>query len=380
MSATANQLDGVDLRNVNLGGMIKEEVLDRIIDASPTDTPFLTRIGSGTTGNDEYTWPIERLEDPVIDQQRVDGSGGRNDESKVGARIKNVSEIRTKTIEVSTRANAVNTIGFARALVRQLNRRGMALMRDVNATFLSNNAAVVSSATAPVTAGLFAWPAGRVLDAIDQDSAATPTTSAFGSSSSALVWDANAGNEITTATGWTTNIATTTLVPERAIGATNGNLTEEAIRALANGVWELGNMPTVLHARPAVITRLSQYMFTSSARIATLIADGGDSGPRKAVGATNEFLTDFGVTLSFVPDRQMTLAEDAGADTCSAVFIYDPSVIETAVLMSKRTKPLPADGLFERSEIQWDLGLRVLDPHGVAVVTQVDETAAVTAT
>lgn len=372
--SVAGLLDGVDLRSVPLDGMIHEEVLNRIIDASPTDTPFLSAIGSSTVGNDKYEWPMERLSSPVIDAQIVDGSSARADQSTVGVRVYNYSEIRTKTIRTSTRSNELNTIGYARALVRQLNRRGLEHKRDLNATFLSNNASRAPAlGVAPRTGALLAWVDGSVLDPTPADTAATTTYTTTGVTN---VWDAATGTNAAdnTAAGWRN--AGAGGVQSRGLSATPGPLSETAIRNVANQVWINGNMPTKIHARPQIITLLSQYMFTSSARIATQIADVGEKGPRKAVGSTNEFLTDFGVTLSFIPDRQMNQVTD-GADTNDVVYIYDPSCVEVAKLMGARVKVLSSDGLTENRELQEDCGLKVLDWMGIGAAYNVSTGAVI---
>lgn len=367
------QLDGVDLRDVALDGQINEDVLQRIIDASPTDTPFLSAIGASSIGNDLFEWTMERLAVPVIDGQRVDGSGDRADQSKLGIRVRSYSEIHTKTIETSVRANALDTIGFARALVRQLNRRGLELKRDINATFLSNNASVAPTATvAPQTAGLAAWVVGQTLDAIPADSSATATYTDNNN-----VWDADAGAVDNTDAGWVAETAG--IIPERTLSVTSGALSETAIRTVANSIWTLGHSPTKLHARPEVISLLSIYMFTSSARIATLIADGGGAAStRAASGAVNQFLTDFGVTLAFTPDRQMLQNTD-GVNTNDIVFIYDPMAAEVATLIGTNAKVLDTNGLYDRRELQCDEGLKVLDWHGVGAIINVDPAAAVIA-
>ena len=50
------------------------------------------------------------------------------------------------------------------------------------------------------------------------------------------------------------------------------------------------------------------------------------------------------------------------------MFIYDPSCVEVATLMGTRAKPLSQDGLYDRRELQTDLGLKVLDWHGIGAI------------
>ena len=135
---------------------------------------------------------------------------------------------------------------------------------------------------------------------------------------------------------------------------------------------------------PEVISRLSAYMFTSSARIATMINQGGDSsGARTAVGSTNEFLMDFGQTLRFVANRMQQVsyaATGTGSGNCDTLFIYDPASMEFANLTAMRAVEQPVTGLQYSQQLQWDYGIRHLDPHGFGGVVDILRTAAVTAT
>ena len=358
-------MDSYDLRGVLTAGLIKEDVLDRVIDASPTDMPLLSAISSSKVENSNFSWTLDRLQAPSTGGQVIDGSGGRADTSVLGYRAWNVAEIRVKNLQVSTRADAVGTIGWMRSMIYQLQQRGLELKRDVNATFLSANAGVVGTGSAaPVTCGLANW--------------VTPFRLVPGSAGGAWSQACNswvsAGSVASAGAGLNALTSTTPPFPATRTFATAvpANLSEQDIRTVANTLYVSGYNPTKLHSTPTVISLVSAYMFTSSARIATMINSGGDgSGARTAVGATNEFLTDFGTTLSFVADRAMnTTYTGGGAGTlpCQTAYIYDPKAMDIAVVSPLKSVELQTNGLFTQQELQWDLGLRVLDPHGVGAV------------
>ena len=163
MSTT--NFDAFDLRAITTNGLINENVLQKIMDSSPVDCPFMSSIGSGTVTNSQFSWTIDRLLTPITTGQVADGDGTLTDGSRTGKRIWNLSEIRTQGVIVSTRANAVNTIGFARALVYQIQQRGKEMKRNVEATLLSNNPGLAATTDAGIntTAGLCAALTNGVL-------------------------------------------------------------------------------------------------------------------------------------------------------------------------------------------------------------------------
>jgi len=235
MSGT--NLDAFDLATTNLDGVIHEEVMNQIWDISKIPLPFADRAGTGTHSNQYFSWRMDKLNDPVIDGQRVDGqevAAGTSNDTKVGRRVGNHSEILTKRVDVSTRAQEVNTIGYANELAYQLTQRQQELRRDVDATCLSNNGSVEGTdVVAGVTGGLAAW-----LTAVDVDGNATAATvknvirEGGGADGG---WDATAGDK---------------LVAASTPGTTPVALTESNIRDIVEAIYIAGGEPNVLMTTP----------------------------------------------------------------------------------------------------------------------------------
>jgi len=128
--STAN-LDGFNLKSANLNGLIAESVVNRIFDISEIPLPLTDIIGTGSHKNEKHEWLVDKLRDPVTDGQRIDGDvADIADQSKVGRRIGNHSEIHTKTLRVSRRAQDSDTFAYANALAYQISRRGNEMRRD----------------------------------------------------------------------------------------------------------------------------------------------------------------------------------------------------------------------------------------------------------
>ena len=352
-------LDAYNLSIQNLGGLIHEDVMNKIWDISQIPLPFTDKVGSGSHDNQYFEWTMDKLQDPVTNTQRVDGSGGRPNESKLGRRVGNQSEIRTKTLEVSTRANRVDTIGFAKAMAYQVTQRQKELRRDVEATALSNNASVIGTDTvAGVTAGLSAW---LVADTDVDGNAVTGLK--------------NVSRGATGADGGWDDTATDKLVAASTPGTTRA-ISESGVRDVVQAIYEKGGEPSVMMTTPAVKRKFGEYLFSETAKVATMYSDKSDGATdgRSAQGNVDVFITDYGV-LKLVPNR---LQGNTATDNATA-FILDTSLIEMSYLQGYQTAPLATDGLYERREVSVDWGLCVKNWDGLGSFADIDPSLAATA-
>jgi hypothetical protein len=299
-------------------------------------------IGTETSKNPYKEWTTDELAAPDLTNARVDGSDSTGNDTKVGARVGNHHQISAKVVRVSTRAQESDTIGRSNELIYQVMRRQQELKRDVEAIMLSNQASVADdgNTTAGKSAGLPSW---------------LVTNDYRGAGGSAA--------------GFSTGIVA------KAVPGTARALTETLVRDCVQSVYEQGGDPTKLVSVPSVIRKFSEYLFTSSARIATLMADQGKSGnPATALGTVNVFVTDFG-TLDFVPNRLQRL-NDLATDTAD-VFVIDPQYLSLSYLHGYRTEPLAKTGLADvrQMAVDWTLVVHTEKAHGV--IADIDPTLAV---
>jgi len=149
------------------------------------------------------------------------------------------------------------------------------------------------------------------------------------------------------------------------------------VRDCVQAVYTQGGDPTVLMSTPGVIRKFSEYLFSSSARVATLMADQGKSDmPAVALGTVNVFVTDFG-KLDLVPNRLQQLI-DLSTDTAD-VYVLDPQYLSFGYLHGYRTEPLAKTGLSDVRQIavDWTLIVHTEKAHGV--IADIDPTLAVVA-
>jgi hypothetical protein len=155
-------------------------------------------------------------------------------------------------------------------------------------------------------------------------------------------------------------------------------LTETLVRDAVQAVYQDGGDPTVMMSIPGVIRKFSEYLFTSSARVATLMADQGKSTEQAtALGSVNVFVTDFG-TLKLVPNRLQQKHTDSGSTQVADVFILDPSYLSLSYLKGYRTEDLAKTGLAENKQMSVDWTLKVLTEKSMAIIGDINPATAVT--
>jgi len=354
----ADQLDAVNLAAVAVNGTIHEDLMNAIYDVSPVDRPFCDAIGETDATNTYKEWVREALEASNADNARIDGSSsaGIND-TVTGERLGNYCQIASKTVRVSDRGRNVNTVGTGDELIRQLMKRQKALRRDEEASMVSRNAAVAGdgTATAGKMAGFGAW--------VGTGQASANSDRGAGAGADPIL-SGDPGGFPTTA----------------AVAGTKRALSEGTIKDMMRVAYENGGNPTMAMSTPACIEVLSDYLFTSSARVATIESSapqgnrtnngtgGGQSGGGVvAQGSVNILVTNFG-TLELIPNR----FQDEVAAAVSDLYLIDPETWERAYLQGYETNELSRDGLGENREITVDFTLCALNEEGNAIVADID--------
>jgi len=360
--ATEN-LDAANLAGVPVGGTIFEDLMDKIFDVSPIDRPFSDSTSIGEAGNTQKEWVREALEASTPTNKRVDGSSsaGIND-VVLGERLSNYHQIATKTVRVSDRARSSDTVGTNDELIKQLTKRQKALRRDEEATYVSKNIAIPGDGNTVEgqAAGVGSWIGVKILD----DASTTSDRGATGV-------DPVLSNDGSGGGGYPVTAAT---------AGTKRAWSETAVKNMMREAYLQGGNPTMAMSTPACIEVMSDYLFTSSARVATLRTDamydnrtdnstgGGKSGSGiTAQGSVNILVTNFG-TLELVPNR---FQPEVAADVAD-LYLIDPDSWERCYLQGYQTKELARDGLAENREISVDFSLIALNPEANSIVADID--------
>jgi len=341
---STDNLDSADLKAALEGGLIAEDIMRMIWDISKIPLECTESITSDTAKNAFTEYTQDKLQDVDEDNAKVDGSDTIGDQdTNLGTRVGSHCQISTKTVKVSTRARASDTIGRSDELAFQIMMRQQELKRDLEAISIGQQASAADDGNAQPgrAAGFASWLTSHT------DRGVGGTDGGF------------AGGQ-TAAPG---------------VGTTRA-LSEETIRDIAQSVWEAGGNPSRLMSTPTVIRKLSAYMFTNTAQIATLADDVRQSKTAaSALGSVNLFITDFGVTLAMIPNR---LQQEVAADNAN-VYIYDPEFVRHSFLHGFRVEPLQKSGLADNRQMIVDWTLKVLTEEAHGVIADIDPTTAVVA-
>jgi len=342
--STAN-LDHTDANAALVGGVIREEVMDKIWQIDKFPLPLTDMCSKGTHGNQKLEYTTDEFAEAVETNKTVDGADVDQDDSKVGTRVANYTQTAVKSVQVSTRANAANSIGRQATLSYQVSQRQKELRRDVEAQMCGAQASLAGDAnagTAGQSAGLGAW-------------IATNTVGGVGFAAGGF----NTGTSV---------IDAPTFGTARAIS-------ETMIKDIMQAIYVEGGEGVWLMARPEVIRIVSEYFFTDTAKAASMMND-NMSGTEKATAytSTNVIVTDFGV-LTLLPNR---LQGVTAADSSTA-YILDPRHLKQSFMTGYRVEPLGKTGLSEKRLMSVDYSLCVLNEKSQGAIFDVDHTAAMVA-
>ena len=333
MSTT--NIDAYDLKGIETGGFIREEVMNKIWDVSKIPLPFTDMVGSNRHKNSYFEWVKDKLREPNVNNAEVDGADAANFVAETGERVGNHSQISVECIATSHRADASDTIGYAKQLAYELTKGQQNVRRDVEAIALFNQGSDPGTSTSPgKTGGLPSWIETTVMNG--------------------------------TAGGYNHGTGKT----DEATPGVGAALSFQDVKDAVMGVYKQGAESTTLMSSPEVISALSTYLFGNDARIANLHADQGKSSAKAtALGSVNVVVTDFG-TLKLVSNR----LQPKDANGTDFVFILDPEYLSLSYLEGYRTDSLAKTGLSEKREISVDWGLRVHCEEAQAMICGIDGT------
>lgn len=305
---------------------IREDLQDALISISPTETPFMSSIGRKTADNTYFEWPTVDLASPSSTNRVIEGeSAPGNDAPTNAVRLGNYTQLSDKVVEVSSTANAVNGVGDAQTLAKQLAYKLKELKRDMETMLLDNVAASAgASGTARATAGIGGFLRTNV--------------------------DRGTGGANGTLSGTTSGY-----VNAAATDGTLRALTETMLKDVIASCWDNGAEPSIVLCGSAVKQKISST-FTGSATRYRDISD------KKVVASIDLYVSDFG-ELQIVPTR-FQRARD--------VLVLDPSYARVAYLQNTKQEKLAKTGHAERRLISVEYGLQIDTEKAHGIIADID--------
>ena len=343
----AANLDSADLKAaLSAPGLIREDVMNKIFEIDDYILEYVGRVRKSSVDNSYAEWTTEELAAPNAANKWVDGADITGNATKVGERVGNHCQICATPVRVSDRADASDGIGDINSLAHQLKQRGREIRRDQEAIALGLQGSVADDggSTAGQTASVFAWMKTNVA---------------------------------TGATGTHTGFNTGTKVVAAATAGTKRALSEKLIRDAAQQIYlQTGQnrKELILMCRPEVYRLIDEYLFTSTARVASMVEDIGKE-PGTAVGVVDKFKADFGY-LTLVPNILLPTSA-AGA---SPVGVFDFEYLEMGMLKDYYIRELATTGLAQNRFIAVDWCNKVLNEKAIAGIFDIDHALPMTLT
>lgn len=339
------------------GGVISEDVIQRLFNISPVDRPLID--SAGVTGAKNYK---KEFTDKVLTAPSSTNTLYENqdlsavDDTHFGSRYYNLCQQMGKSIKMSQRGRDVETTYDTDEYLQQLMDAGDELRRDEEAAAVSRNAA-----TAEVAATSGALMAGCATWAIHN------TQRGVGAADAVLDGTTNVGGGPTTA-------------------PTAGNkrvMTETMLRTALRTGWTDGAVFDMLMSTGDMIETIATYMFTSSARVATMetmapqsnrtmasSGNGNAAGGIVAQGSVNVFVGNFG-TVTLCPNRQMFNYTAADTGNVVDVLLCDSRYPQMAYLSNYATKVLANSGIYDHEVLYVDSSFIPGATHSITTIADV---------
>jgi hypothetical protein len=304
----------------------REDLIDKIFNTSPTETPLSSAMGRVTATTDFHEWQTDVLGSASASNKMIDGDDVTLDAQTATQRLGNYLQIFNGTVGVSRRANLVKKAGRGSEMAYLKAKKMLELKRNIEAMVLSPTQVAIAA-----------------------------TTSVAGQSGGLGVQCVS--NPLHNGAGATA--AWTSGAPTAAITAgTNRAFTKTLLDTACQNIFTTsGQFAEALYVSPSHKATFSGFASVAQNRIDV---KGGKSAQATIVGGAEVYLSDFG-GLTVVPHYLL-----AGADTA---YVLNTDYLDLAFLDGFKETPLAKTGDSDKVLITADCCLAVRAPTAQAKIT-----------
>jgi hypothetical protein len=287
---------------------IREDLIDVIYDISPTDTPFVSNVASGSAKGTLHEWQIDSLATPT-DVPVAEGADATPAALTATVRRNNYCQINQRSFGISGTDMVADNAGRGVEMAYQEAKKGLELRKSVEYTCVGvNKAKAAGTAGAPtrITATIMSWIKTNTVKGTG--SAADPT------------------------------------LPDGATPRVDGTpaaFTEAMLESVIDKIYLQGGNPDIIMANTT-----QKRVITSTFRGST-DQNNQDTSAKRIINAVDFYESDYG-TLSVVPNRYMRQRE---------VFVLDTDMWEVAYHRPYQTYELAKTGDNESKQmiVEWTL-------------------------
>lgn len=298
---------------------IREDLSDIISNIAPTQTPFLSNIGSSSCAQTQFDWQTDTLA-AAASNAHIEGDDTAASALSPTTRYINYTQIFKKVFVISGTAEEVKKAGRKSELAYQIAKNGKELKRDQEKAFTGTAVAVAgNSTTARVTAGFDSW-------LFTNDSNGT------------------SGTQYTFSGG----------VPSTArTDGTDRTWTEALLKEGLLAQYNAGGEVSMLMVSPAKKQETSAFTGIADIRV-----NANGAKPSVIIGAVDVYVSDFG-NVDVVPNRFMPT---------DLAYLIDPSMAKKRVLRPYFVEELAKTGDAHKRHIIEEAGLEVSNEAAHAVI------------
>jgi|TARA_B100000315_G_scaffold239369_1_gene258081 hypothetical protein len=312
--AVANTYDRVGIR---------EDLTEAIYNISPTDTPFVSMVGTTKATQTKHEWQTDALAS-AGDSKVEQGAAAPGTAAAATTRIYNECQINAKDVSVSGTDAVVRNAGRKSEMAYQLAKRGKELKLDMEwACVNTPNVRVTgASGTAAEISNVYAYIADN---------------GSFSTSGSTSAAGAGTGAGIATETG-----------DDRVFA-------EALLTDAIQDQWVDGG-----NANVVMLSATNKALLTAFNGRSTSASTNTDAHTKKIINAVDIYVSDYG-DMSVVPNRQIP----TGAN--GRVLVLDPSTWSIAFLRQFKTFDLAVTGDATSKEllVEWTLEGRAKDGNAL---------------
>ena len=300
----------------------REDLIDKIFNTSPTETPLSSSFGRTTATGVTHEWQTDALAAANADNAMIDGDDVTLDAQTPTLRLANHLQIFSKKPGVSRRANIIKKAGRGGEMAYVKAKAMLELKRDIEKMVVSSNPAVAATTSvAGKSAGLGVQSATNALH-----------------------------NGAGATAAWTAGAPTTAVT-----AGTNRTFTEALVKTMCQSIYTNSGQ----FVEQMVISPSHKATFSGFSGIAQNRLDVKGKEQGKIVGAADVYISDFGA-ISVIPHYLM-----AGANE---VFFLNSDYVDLAFLDGFVTSPLAKTGDSERALITADVCLAVRAPTAIGKI------------
>lgn len=245
----------------------REDLSDMVFRISPTETPFVSMAKRRKATNKLFEWQTDSLASANATNAQVEGDTPSNTTVTPTTRLFNVTQISSKTFNISGTQQAVDPAGRENELAYQLVKYSQEVKRDFEAGMSQNNSyRAGASGTGRVSASLESWMSTN--------------------------WTTNGSAGSPASAGFST---TGTLAPVD--NSLQGTVTQANVNAIIRAAWTAGGEPKVILVGPYNKVKVSSF---SGILSNTIQQQAG--GQATIIAAADAYQSDFGL-LKVIPSR-----------------------------------------------------------------------------